>query len=348
MADGLPGAGVQRRADPTTSHDGPIYVAGLDRSGKTTLAAYLTSHPDISIPAVGSNMWTYFYGQYGDLADADNLERCLDAMLHYKHVRFLEPEPERIRRELAQGPATYARLFSLFLIHHAERTGKPRWGAQTGLVERYADRLFVAYPGLRIVHMLRDPRDRYHASVTKWPNQRGRAGGAAARWQYSTTLAERHARRYPDAYRIFRYEDLVHDTERTLREVCAFVGAPFTRDMLRMDGQPTLRRKLEESGGSGTDLLSPRFIGAYRDGVAPDELAFLQAALCRRMRAHGYTLDRDLLAPRARLRFALVSWPNQAARQLAWRGVEELQQRLPRLVGRTPAPRMRVDVPIGG
>jgi hypothetical protein len=78
---------------------GPIFIGGPDRCGKTTLRAFLVSHPRISIPAVGSNMWTYFYGQYGDLSQKDNFERCLQAMLQYKHVHLLRPDPERIRRE---------------------------------------------------------------------------------------------------------------------------------------------------------------------------------------------------------------------------------------------------------
>jgi hypothetical protein len=327
---------------------GPVYVGGLDRSGKTTMAAYLASHPDIAIPAVGSNMWTYFYGQFGDLADPANLQRCLDAMFHYKHVRFLAPDPERIRREFADGPATYARLFALFLQHFAERVGKPRWGAQTGLIERYADHLFAAYPGLRIVHMVRDPRDRYQASLARWPNGKGRAGGAAARWHYSTVLGERHARRYPDAYLLVRFEDLVRDTEATLRTVCQFVGAPFTDALLRMDGAPKLRRTLEAGGGSGTRLLSPQFIGGYREGVPRHELAFMQLHLGRTMRAHGYESDRGLLSSTEWIRFATTSWPSQTARLLAWRSIEELQQRLPRWVGRTPAPRMYDDTPIDG
>jgi hypothetical protein len=68
---------------------GPVYVGGLDRSGKTTMSAFLGSHPDINIPGVGSNMWTYFYGRFGDLGRPHNRERCLDAMLRYKHVRYL-------------------------------------------------------------------------------------------------------------------------------------------------------------------------------------------------------------------------------------------------------------------
>ena len=328
---------------------GPVYVAGLDRSGKTTMAAYLASHPDIAIPAVGSNMWTYFYRRFGDLRRAENLERCLDALLRYKHVRFLDPDPARIRREFAAGPQTYARLFALFLMHFAERQGKPRWGAQTGLIERYAEQLFAAYPGLRIVHMLRDPRDRYEASLARWPGGRGRAGGATARWRYSLALARRHVRRHPDAYLIVRFEDLVTATEETLRRVCAFLDAPFTPTLLDLPAAPKLRHALEASAGpaAGGALLSADHIGRHRGRVDPGELAFIQLHAGRLMRAHGYAPDPQVLSQAGHLRFALRDWPDQAARMAAWRVREELEQRLPRVVPRRPGERMRVDAPIG-
>ncbi len=116
MADERAGAGRPSRSS------GPVHIGGLDRSGKTTMAAFLTSHPNIAIPPVGSNMWTYFYGRFGDLAERKNLERCLAAMLDYSHVAILEPDPEPIRREFAEGSRTYARLFELFLVQYAENS----------------------------------------------------------------------------------------------------------------------------------------------------------------------------------------------------------------------------------
>ena len=323
----------------------PVYVGGLDRCGKTTMSAFLASHSRIAIPTVGSNMWTYFFGQYGDLADAENLDRCLAAMMSYKHVRTLQPDAERIRREFQAGPHTYARLFSLFLIHFAERAGKPRWGAQTGLIERYADQLFEAYDGLTIIHMLRDPRDRYWASLERWPDGQGRAGGATARWQYSTRLAERHVERYPGRYLIVRFEDLVADTEPTLRRVCAFLGEDFEDTMLDMASAPKHRRRLTEGSpqANGATVLSDTHIGRFRGNVPGAELAFMQLHAGRRMRRYGYAPSPVRLSARDRARFALAEWPNQAARMGAWRAVEELQQRFPRRFGRSPGQRMRVE-----
>lgn len=328
----------------------PICIGGLDRSGKTTMAAFLTSHPRIAIPPVGSNLWTYFYGQFGDLARPENLERCLAAMLRYRHVQVLDPDPDRIRRELAAGPPTYARLFSLFLRHYAERQGKPRWGEQTGLVERYADEIFTAFPGARIVHLVRDPRDRYQGSLELWPNGRGRAGGATARWTYSTRLARRNQRKYPDGYLVVRYEDMVLHTEATLREVCAFVGEEYDPVMLSMAAAPERRERLMSRAAeprAGTPLTA-EYIGRYRESVPVPEVAFMQMHARRLMRRYGYAPDPIDLSPREWARFVTIGWPSQAARMVAWRGMEHVQQRLPRLAGRKPDRRLVVDTSAGG
>jgi len=328
---------------------GPIHIGGLDRSGKTTIAAFLTSHPNISIPDVGSNMWTYFYGRFGDLGQPENLDRCLSSMFRYTHIRYLEPDPERIRREFCGGPPTYARLFELFLAHHAEREGKPRWGVQTGLIERYADRLFDAYPGVRVIHMVRDPRDRYEASLSLWPEGKGRSGGATARWRYSVRLAERNLRRHPDGYMVVRYEDLVSDTERTLRVVCGFLGEVFQQAMLGMPGAPQRRDKLiARSRETSSDaLLSRAYLGRFRGRVAPRELAFIQLHAGRLMSSYGYEPERLDLSVGNWARFAALDWPSQAARMAAWRSVEALGQRFPARFGPAPDRRTIVDEPIG-
>jgi hypothetical protein len=333
-------------AGPASDVRGPIFIGGLDRSGKTTMRAFLASHPNIAIPAVGSNMETYFYGRFGDLARERNMERCLSAMLRYKHVRYLDPDPERVRREFRDGPATYERLFSLFLVQFAERQGKPRWGAQTGLIERYARELFDAFEGVRVIHMVRDPRDRYAASLEAWPDGRGRAGGAVARWRYSMRLAERNAQRFGDRYLVVRFEDLIEDTEATVRAVCAFVGEGFVPEMLSMVGAPEHRRKLVGDVPEARVRLSSRFIGGFRAGVPKRELAFMQLHAGRLMRAYGYEPEPITMAAGERVRFVVAEWPSQFARMAGWRAVEAVQQRFPGLVGRRPDGRMIVE-PVG-
>jgi hypothetical protein len=323
---------------------GPVFVGGLDRSGKTTMAAFLTSHPRIAIPPVGSNMETYFLNRFGDLGRPENLERCLSAMMRYSHIRVLDPDLGRIRRRFAEGPPSYERLFASFLQDYAQRLGKPRWGAQSGLIEAHADSLFAVHDGAKIVHMVRDPRDRYEASLSMWPDGKGRAGGATARWRYSTGLADRNRRRHPDRYLVVRFEDLVYAPERILREVCAFLGETFSPAMLTMQGAPERRdRLMARSSGDIDGFLSEAYIGRFRGRVSPGELAFIQLHAGRRMAAFGYRPDELSLSFGERMRLALRDWPAQAARMTAWRAVEEMRRRAPARSGRDPDPQTIVD-----
>jgi len=319
--------------------NGPIFIGGTDRAGKTLLSALLASHPRISVPAVGSNLWTLFYGRFGDLADSANLERCLSEMLRYKHVRFLAHDLDRVRRDLAAGPPTYARLFALVQEQHAERAGKPRWGDQTGLIEGYADAVLAAYPDAVMLHMIRDPRDRYDASLTMWPEGRLRVGGATARWLYSAGHARRNLARHPARYRVIRYEDLVAGPEAVLRELCAFLGETYAPDMLTLRGMPTYRDKLlagSPADASGDPVISTAFVGTYRGRIPPRELAFLEGRAGEPMRALGYPPDAVPLRGADRLRYALWDVPLNSVRLAIWHARQAAAMRFPRRAGRTP------------
>ena len=289
-------------------------------------------------------MWTYFYDQYGDLNQLDNFERCLDAMLHYKHVSFLEPDVDRIRWEFWKGEPTYAHLFALFQRQHAEREGKPRWGDQTGVVERYADQIFEAYPDAKILHMIRDPRDRYAGSLALWPNGKARAGGAVARWIYTTILAGHNLKKYHGQYMTVKFEDMVYETEKTIRRVCEFLGEEFYPEMLDMPEATEHRDKLirRSHGDPDKSPLSPQYIGIYRDEVPPNEISFMQSISRRRLTEYGYTLEPIRFSLRERIQYLFISWPLNFARMLVWLGVELIQHNFPGRFGRKPGSNMVV------
>ena len=318
--------------------NGPIFIGGTDRAGKTLLSAILASHSRISIPAVGSNMWTLFYRQHGDLGRREHLDACLDALLHYKHVRFLEPDVDRLRRDFALGEPTYARLFELIQQQSAERAGKARWGDQTGLIEGYADEVLGAYPGAVMIHMIRDPRDRYEASLTMWPDGQLRVGGAAARWIYSARHAIRNAARHGDRYRVVRYEDLVRDPGQVVRDVCAFVGEPYEPGMLELGGMPSYRDKLRAAADvpSNHAIISEAHIGRYRGRIPPRELAFLEARAGGLMRRFGYEIDGTPLAASESWRYRVVDVPLNTIRMGAWLARQAVAQAAPRWFGRRP------------
>ena len=324
---------------------GPIFIAGTDRAGKTRMSAVLTSHPRIAVPAVGSNLWTLFYGRFGGLDNDVRFERCLEALLSYSHVRFLEPDADRLREEFRQGERSYARLFGLLLEQYAQRQGKPRWGDQTGLIEGYADTVLAAYPEGRMIHMLRDPRDRYDASLAIYPEGRLRAGGAVARWLYSARLARRNARRFEGRYLVVHYEAFVAQPETVVRRTCEFLGEAFDPAMLTLRGMPGYRQRLLEEAGDlpdGGPLISDRYVGVHRGRVPTRELAFVEWRAGGEMARAGYELSGTRLSFADRLHLALVDAPLNEVRLRFWEVRTAMSRWMPRVAGRKPGARYLV------
>jgi hypothetical protein len=306
----------------------PVFVAGADRSGTTLMFGLLASHPDLCMVR-RTNMWRYFYRRYGDLAQPANLDRCLDEMLRYRRMRHLHPDEQRIRRDFAAGRPTYGHLFALFHGHNAERLGKPRWGDKSLHTERFADDVFREFPDARVVHMVRDPRDRY-ASVRHRNGQRlSRVGAATGRWIRSTRAASKARARHPDRYLVVRYEDLTLAPETTMRRVCTFVDLPYVPTMLALDELPELR----DSGGNSSfgdmvpGTISSRAVGRFRSVLEPTDITFIQLMARRGMRVLGYEHERTRLGPAAGARFALRDLPVNGARMLGWMAKAQLHER---------------------
>jgi hypothetical protein len=308
--------------------EGPIFIAGLERSGTSLIYALLASHPRIAMTR-RTNLWTYFYNQYGDLSVAENLDRCLKVMLKYKRLVPLQLDPDRIRQEFLRGETSYARLFTIIEEHYAERMGRPRWGDKSLNIERYADPIFEAYPTAKILHMIRDPRDRYASAVTRWKVSRGGVGAGTAVWLESLRLANRNRGLYPDNYRILRYETLSFQPEETLVEICAFIGEEYTPRMLSMDGAEAFRNEGGNSsyGQHEPGRISTKSIGRYKKVLSSRQIAFMQKYAGPEMQSQDYTLDLIQLSFADQLIFSTVDLPVNLARMQVWNLIEAYRNR---------------------
>jgi len=317
---------------------GPIYLAGIERSGTSLMYALLASHPNIAMTR-RTNLWTYFNNQYGDLNKAENLERCLSVMSQYKRLRAIKIDTERIHRELDQGEKSYARLFSLIEGHFAEVQGKSRWGDKSLNTERYMDDIFAVFSNARIIHMMRDPRDRYASAKTRWTDMKGRVGAGTAMWLESVKLARRGQQRFPRQYLVVRYEDLVAQPEQMLHKVCEFLGEEYVPEMLTMMGAPTHRNKGSNSsyGKREVGAISTDSIARYRQVLSQQEIKYMQDFCRDGMLEFGYALDDIRFSARDWISYLFVDWSFNFARMSFWTAKETFLG----IVGRTlPARRL--------
>lgn len=313
---------------------GPILIGGLERTGTSLIFALLASHPRIAMTR-RTNWWTYFDGRFGDLAHDGALDAILDEMRRYRRHRKLQLDFERLARDFRAGERSYCRLFDLMESQHAERAGRPRWGDKSLHTERYADRVLECFPDARILHMIRDPRDRYASVLKRWRSQRGGVGSATAAWLASLKLGRRNVERHPDSYRLLLYEDLVRDPEREMRAICEFIGEPYDESMLGMSGAADFR----DAGGNSSfgrfsaGEISPRSIGRFREVLSPRQVAFVQHAAGSEMRALGYGEAEMPMDGSERVAYALGTVPVNAAKMALWRARERWYD----LTGRAPS-----------
>lgn len=303
----------------------PIFISGPDRSGTTLLYALLASHPNISMVR-RTNFWRWFYGRYGDLSDKDNFERLLDKMLHYKRIEPLQPDGERIRWEFWQGESSYGRVFALFQQHNAERIGKPRWGEKSLHTEHYVDQVFSEFPNAKIIHMTRDPRDRYASIRKRFGKDSPRLGAATASWLVSMQAAHKNMQMYPANYMVVRFEDLAAKPEETSQAICDFIGEAYFPEMLAMEGDTNYR----DSGGNSSfeqiepGAISTKPIGRYKSVLTSAEIAFIQSYLKQEMHTLEYSLDPVNFLFNEALKYYLWILPFQTVRFLGWMAVRSL------------------------
>ncbi|HUP76689.1 MAG TPA: sulfotransferase [Acidimicrobiales bacterium] len=306
------------------SRPGPIFLAGVDRSGIGLLGELLDAHPEISISR-RTNFWSFYYGRFGPLGIDANLDRCLDSLGRYTRIRALTPEFDAIKREFdATADKSYGRLFALIQSEHASRRGKRRWGDKSLDTEGHAATIFDEYVSARIVHVMRDPRDRFASQSDRRQAGRGGVGSGTALWQWSAALAECNRARFGDRYLVVRFEDLVCETEQCLRSICEFIGEPYSSAMIAAlaDGEPRARDGAEKP----RPTLRRTGIGRYERELSARQVAFIESRAARPMSRFGYQPS-HARGRAGRVRYVAIDRPMWSAGAVVWRLRRRLGER---------------------
>jgi hypothetical protein len=129
--------------------------------------------------------------------------------------------------------------------------------------EQNVERLFAAYPDGLLVSIVRDPRA-WYASAREHSPKYGDLDGALALWRASTGAALAAHQRFGPRVLLLTYEQLVLETEATMKRVAERMGITMSPQLLvpTFNGMP-IQANTSESG-SGYGIL-PERAGAYRD-----------------------------------------------------------------------------------
>jgi hypothetical protein len=246
----------------------PIFIVGLHRSGSTLWHNLISMCPgvmrltDPRFLSEGRHKdFRYFLQtQVGNLSIDENVDRMVEMCFARKNLPGLDstfwrfenieaaenPELKKtISDRIKQSDRSLGAIARIFLEEITRFGGYERPCVKFPVDLGHIPKLVDWFPECRIMHITRDPRA---MAMSKTNDPFGTALRVAEHprmarlirrtmiWfvivQYRWT-ARVHVK-YKDLpnYRLFRYEDLLAAPEKILRNLCEFIGADFSEDML--------------------------------------------------------------------------------------------------------------------
>jgi hypothetical protein len=250
---------LRRRRLQNAAPPGPPapFVVGVGRSGTTLLRMMLDAHPELAVPPE-----THFVNDLLIAGEKIRMspERLVKTVVHDRHRRWGDfgiDEEAYLERLQAIPRLNATDAVRAFYELYAKQFGKSRWGDKTPDYVKRVRRIGRALPESRFIHVIRDGRDT--AAAKPGELDPGKALTIGQRWQKKVTSA-RQQEHLMEHYMEIRYEDLLADTEATLRRVCEFIELPYDPAM----ASPPRREELEAE-------LGP--VGAWRQGLGGEDLA---------------------------------------------------------------------------
>ena len=262
----------------------PVFIVGSPRSGTTLLRNMLNRHPAIAI-CRATDFYHYVYlrrKSFGDLSDLGNRRRLVKEYLNLQRIQRMQVDLGPLESILLREGVSYQAFFASLWRYYAHVHGKRRCGEKNARHAMFTETLCKWYPGSRILHLVRDPRDAV-ASLLRMPFAPNNPIGAARLWQAHNRAALRSQGR--PQYQQVRYEQLVADPEGSLRRICNFIGEEYSPDMLvpNKDGtadRPWLHRAQEQ--------VTAQRVQRWRQELSANDLSLVEWVVGSDMKAFEY------------------------------------------------------------
>ncbi|MEM8723383.1 MAG: sulfotransferase [Cyanobacteria bacterium P01_G01_bin.39] len=293
----------------------PIFVVGNSRSGTTLMGSILGLNPDVftleELHFFGT-LWSS--GDRHKVLTQDQAQTLAEKLLaiqdedviSHKNPQLFAEEAQGIIASLNSKSITATSVLQDFLVYIAHQNQKQIPCEQTPRNVHYIAELLELYPHCHIINMVRDPRDvllsqkykwkirflgasniPYREAIRAWTNYHSIT--ISQLWNAAINAAKKHSQ--SDRVITIRFEDLITQPEKNIRQVCEFLELEFSPQMLQVnqdEGGVSSHKKITSSA-KGIDSSAT---GKWKQGgLTKTEVYLCQQITQENMQLYNYTIE---------------------------------------------------------
>lgn len=245
----------------------PIFIMGRQHCGNTMLASILGRHPTV-FSMEGEGTFFEFWPRLESLEKEQRLDILIQTFDKGVRPHMSEEEQSALNAFITtqlEEPITGAEVYIRANQFLMERRGRRRWAQKATSYIFEIDKILKVFPQAKLIFLIRNPFDL--AASLKRRQVPGKIFQMVYGWNRGVDLALQYQQRYPQAFLLVKYEEMVQAPEGKVAQIFEFAGLEFTPEVMQI---PHINRSdkphhvVEKTQGlSGTqvfyfrDLLTP-------------------------------------------------------------------------------------------
>jgi len=209
-------------------------VTGTMRSGTNLLCNILGVHPDILVHSEALHFFRFFYGLYDPLSkqNTHRLLREQHARLFYRFgINF---DVDKVLK-LIGSDFHYAAIYNAICSNLLSGSRNSLYGDGSPLSWNYIPEYINLFPGLKVIHIYRDPRAVF-SSWQKITYDKSGSWNAVFNCISSMDAINNYKRMFSNNfYHVVSYENLIREPYNEILRLCDFLNISFDPIMLKPD-----------------------------------------------------------------------------------------------------------------